>query len=122
MTDKVERNLSRHYLGTLITDTPKALFEGEACLEELRSILDKLDVVNLGDQLHIFPNKSFTLLIALSESHISIHTWPERHTVQLDVFLCNYMNDNSHKCKVIYDEIVAYFKPTETDTTIIERP
>jgi len=94
----------------------------EGCLSAVRDILSEHDVVVLGEVAHEFPNKSFTLLVGLAESHISIHTWPERLTVQLDVFLCNYVNDNTAKCESIYDAIAEYFEPFENNQTIIERP
>lgn len=118
---KVSAKLSKHCLGTLVTKKPDKLFDGEACLRHVQTVLAKNNVVCLGQQLHEFPNNSFTLLIALSESHISIHTWPERLAVQLDVFLCNYMNDNTAKCENIYEGIVKYFEPVETNSTFLDR-
>lgn len=119
---KKEKLLSRHYLGTLVTNKPDILFEGELCLEHVLKVLESLNIKVLGEQLHEFPNKSFTLLVGLAESHVSIHTWPERHTVQLDVFLCNYLNDNTQVCEEVYNRITEYFKPVDKDTIIINRP
>lgn len=31
---------------------------------------------------------AYTGIIALAESHISIHTWPERDFVAIDIFMC----------------------------------
>ncbi|MDR2411800.1 MAG: S-adenosylmethionine decarboxylase [Candidatus Peribacteria bacterium] len=33
--------------------------------------------------------------MCLTESHISIHTWPESKFLTLDVYVCNYNDDNS---------------------------
>lgn len=118
---KVLPILSKHCLGTLVVGNADKLFDGPGCIDALKKILGKNNVICLGEQLHQFPNNSFTLLVALSESHISIHTWPERLTVQLDVFLCNYMNNNTVMCEDIYNSIVEYFETTETNTTILER-
>ncbi len=118
---KIKPNLSKHCMGTLVTKSEDVLFDGKTCLEQLRAIIIDNEVQCLGEQLHQFPNGSYTLLITLAESHISIHTWPERLTVQLDVFLCNYMNDNSEKCENIYNDIVEYFDCQEINTTIVER-
>jgi S-adenosylmethionine decarboxylase len=118
---KIKPNLSKHCLGTIVTKTSDKLFDGAACLEAIQGILEDNKAQTLGEQLYEFPNKSFTLLVALAESHISIHTWPEKLTVQLDVFLCNYMHDNSQKCESIYNDIKEYFDCAEDNTTIIER-
>lgn len=118
---RVAAKLSKHCMGTLIVTDASKLFDGPGCLQHVLKVLDSQDVICLGEQLHEFPNKSFTLLAALSESHISIHTWPERMAVQLDVFLCNYMNDNTQKCEDIYNGIVDYFDAKETNSTFIDR-
>jgi len=43
----------------------------------------------LSSDFHIFtPNNGVSGVIVLSESHISIHTWPERDFAAVDVFMC----------------------------------
>lgn len=37
---------------------------------------------------HFTPNGGVSGVAVLAESHISIHTWPERHYAALDVFMC----------------------------------
>ena len=39
-----------------------------------------------------FDPQGVTVLCLLSESHISIHTWPERGSAALDVFTCGESN------------------------------
>ncbi len=121
ISNKVKPKLSRHCLGTLIVNGSEKLFDGKECLGVTKSIITKNDVIILGEQLHTFPNNSFTIVFALAESHVTIHTWPERMTVQIDVFLCNYTHDNTEKCQNIYDLIIEYFAPSETDSTILNR-
>ena len=118
---KIKPELSSHLIGTIISKNGAKLLDGDSCLEVVRDIINEYEAQCLGESMHVFPNKSFTLLFSMAESHISIHTWPERFTVQLDVFLCNYLNDNSKKCKSIYDDIVEYFEPQEINTTALER-
>lgn len=67
------------------------------------SSLDDLDLVEdtlrksaiaggatiLHSHLHHFqPNGGISGVLVLAESHISIHTWPERGYAALDVFMC----------------------------------
>ena len=43
----------------------------------------------LSSDFHVFtPNNGVSGVIVLSESHISIHTWPERNFAAIDVFMC----------------------------------
>lgn len=114
--------LSKHCLGTLITSPSNpALVDGVGCKDFVESLLHQCGIKSLGELLYVFPNNSFSLLINLAESHITLHTWPERDTVQLDVFLCNYQRDNSGLSENIYKQIVAYFNPLKVKTTIIRR-
>ena len=43
----------------------------------------------LSSDFHVFtPNNGVSGVIVLSESHISIHSWPEADYAALDVFMC----------------------------------
>lgn len=37
---------------------------------------------------HFTPNHGVTGVAVLSESHISVHTWPERNFAAFDIFMC----------------------------------
>jgi S-adenosylmethionine decarboxylase len=41
---------------------------------------------------HFTPNGGVSGVVVLAESHISIHTWPERNFAALDVFMCGVCN------------------------------
>ncbi len=62
-------------------------------VEHIRATLRKCAEVSgatiLHDHLHHFtPNGGVSGVLVLSESHISIHTWPERNFAALDIFMC----------------------------------
>ncbi len=40
------------------------------------------------DLHHFTPNNGISGVVVLAESHMSIHTWPERGYAALDVFVC----------------------------------
>ena len=47
----------------------------------------------LHSHLHHFtPNGGISGVVVLAESHISIHTWPERGYAALDIFMCGDCN------------------------------
>lgn len=52
-----------------------------------------------------------TGLIVVSESHLAIHTWPEKRFVNFDVFFCSYTRDNSEKTRNIFKEFSALYQP-----------
>jgi S-adenosylmethionine decarboxylase len=52
-----------------------------------------------------------TGVLLLAESHLALHTWPELRAVTLDVFVCNFGSDNSHKARWLVDALVQRFEP-----------
>ena len=50
-----------------------------------------------------------TGVVLLAESHVAIHTWPERGAVTLDVYVCNYSADNSAKAHALFDSLTTAF-------------
>lgn len=114
-------NPSVHCVATVITKEQSKLLTPSEYSAFLRGLLEKEEVQCVGEVSKSFNNDSFTTVTALSESHISVHTWPERFSVQLDVFLCNYMNDNTDKCKRIFESIIKYFDPQEVQREYIDR-
>jgi S-adenosylmethionine decarboxylase len=41
---------------------------------------------------HFGPNSGVSGVLVLAESHVSIHTWPERDYAALDIFVCGEFN------------------------------
>ena len=49
--------------------------------------------------------------ILLAESHLAIHTWPERSGVTLDVYVCNFTDDNTGKAEQLFEALMLAFRP-----------
>lgn len=103
-------NKGLHILLTLETESESLLIDSAGFLEYAKAILETKDVEIVGITDHVFENLSFTSAICLKESHMCIHTWPEFKQLTFDVFLCNYLQDNTGKVELIADEICEYFK------------
>ena len=43
---------------------------------------------------HFTPNGGVSGVVVLAESHISIHTWPERDFAAIDIFMCGACDPN----------------------------
>jgi S-adenosylmethionine decarboxylase len=55
----------------------------------LRRCVEVADATLLHIHLHRFePNGGISGVAVLAESHISIHSWPERQYAALDIFMC----------------------------------
>jgi S-adenosylmethionine decarboxylase len=42
----------------------------------------------LGEEFCVFPNGAVTGVLVLAQSHLSIHTWPERSLANVDLLSC----------------------------------
>jgi spermidine synthase len=51
--------------------------------------------------------------VVLAESHLAIHTWPELESVTLDVYVCNYTQDNTAKARQVVQDLKELFAPEE---------
>ncbi|WP_316798046.1 S-adenosylmethionine decarboxylase [Pedobacter frigidisoli] len=75
----------------------------------------------VGEVYYDFPNGGFTAVICLTESHLSIHTWPEFKLATFDIFLSNYQKDNTEKVRSIYKDVLIYFAGVEIRKTEVVR-
>jgi S-adenosylmethionine decarboxylase len=99
-----------HILLTLETRSEDLLLDSNGFLKYVEKILISKDVEIVGVTNHIFENQSFTSAVCLKESHLCVHTWPEFGQLTFDVFLCNYLQDNTEKVEQIAEEVIQYFK------------
>lgn len=98
-----------HKLVTLHVDEINKLTDSQGFVDITNFILNKYELEKVGVVVHDFENNSFTISFCLKESHICIHTWPEYNQLTLDVYLCNYLQDNSQKVRDVMADYIAYF-------------
>ncbi len=59
----------------------------------LRAAATRAKATILHSHFHHFsPNGGVSGVVVLAESHISIHTWPERKFAAIDIFMCGSCN------------------------------
>ncbi len=80
----------------------------------------------VGEKFHPFTQEDgsaagITGALLLAESHVAIHTWPERAAVTLDVYVCNFNQDNGAKARQIVDALIAVFKPGSVSRQELQR-
>jgi len=80
----------------------------------------------VGELFHTFPGNDgqkggVTGVVLLAESHLAVHTWPELNAVTLDVYVCNFGADNTHKAHALIDTLLAAFQPAQVERHALER-
>ncbi|WP_254244088.1 S-adenosylmethionine decarboxylase family protein [Hymenobacter sp. BRD128] len=79
-----------------------------------RHLIARLGLTSVGEVYHTFAGSGgFTAVLALTESHLSIHTWPEHGLATFDVFLSNFRQDNHATVRRVYQETLAFFAGEE---------
>ncbi|WP_374357408.1 adenosylmethionine decarboxylase [Chitinimonas sp.] len=80
----------------------------------------------VAEQWHRFPASAqgaggITGVLLLAESHLAIHTWPERAAVTLDVYVCNFGRDNSQAAEALLAGLLAEFAPESQHIQRLQR-
>lgn len=111
-----------------VTSTDIHLYMSECCCDErllkdggyaTRTLVEAVKNANLTvvdtcykEFEHDGRVAGITVAILLLESHLVIHSWPERkNTVIADISVCNYTQDNSTKAKDLHHRLLDIFAP-----------
>ena len=100
---------------------PQLLLDGERFRAICLQMVEASGLTTMDATFHQFEGSGFTGTVVLAESHLAIHTWPERQGLTLDIYVCNYSADNSAKATKLFDLLVGYFQPTEIARHQIDR-
>ena len=90
-------------------------------LKEMSRTICKLNRFEILQECqHVFTPIGCTFLFLLSESHLSVHTFPEKNYVAFDLYTCREYPDN-----YIYNNIFSYlehqFKAKDSTMKILDR-
>ncbi len=87
---------------------------------ELRGLFDRvaeaIGATVLNKFSYKFTPQGVTVLFCLAESHLSLHSFPERGCVAIDCYTCGSMNT-----QLAADMFVEYFNPVEVSMQEIKR-
>ena len=96
-----------------------------------RELLDDLDYIKdamtraaeevgahiVGESFHRFHPQGVTGILAIAESHICIHTWPEHGYAAADIFTCGTSFEPRKAAQVLIDRVES----KEPSVTELER-
>lgn len=113
--------LGLHILLTLQTENASKLLEVEQFILFTEKMLQKYQLEKVGVTQYVFDNQSYTVAFCLMESHICVHTWPENKNLALDIYLCNYSQDNTLKVRHLAQDYTAFFEAIIIKKTEVNR-
>ncbi|WP_243727151.1 adenosylmethionine decarboxylase [Actinocrispum wychmicini] len=112
--DEVGEFAGRHVLAEFSGVSPKLLNDAAFLCESLERALDKAGATVCDMTFKQFEPQGVTVLALLSESHASIHSYPERGSVFVDVFTCGRRADPELAVQLLRDMLGASVAITNT--------
>jgi S-adenosylmethionine decarboxylase len=87
-------SMGRHLLLEVYDVEFDLLNDGIALQSVMESGIKRAKMTILNTFQHCFYPQGVTIVIALAESHVSCHTWPEEGAIAIDVYTCGNGNPN----------------------------
>ncbi len=98
----------------------------DALREKCVALVHDCGLTAVSELFHAFPGLAgesggITGTVLLAESHLALHTWPEKQALTLDVYVCNFSTDNSAKATQLIESLVKLFDPIEANRQSLMR-
>lgn len=107
----------KHFFASYLECDRKALSDVEAVLASMEEAVIASGATLLSSAHYIFPPHGLTAVYLLSESHASIHTYPEAGACFVDLFTCG-----DHASSEKFDSLLRKFlKPKKVDAHLFIR-
>ena len=115
--DESYQFIGKHFVASYKECDQKALTDLPKLKEALTKAAEKSGAHILDSVDYIFEPDGLTMVILLSESHASIHTYPEYGACFVDLFTCGHTCSSDAFDKVLRE----YLQPKKVDYSKIER-
>jgi S-adenosylmethionine decarboxylase proenzyme len=96
---------------------PAALNDLPFVRQTLIEAAERVGATIIGHSFHQFSPQGVTGVVAIAESHLCIHTWPEHGYAAVDVFTCG---DSFHP-EIAADYIVARLRAADPTVISLKR-
>jgi len=107
-----------HYIVDIDGIRNELITNNDKLIELCDASLEIGEVTILNKMIHHFEPHGLTLLYLLSESHFSVHTWPEHNKIRIDFFSCD---SNEHRCNCVISHLKNEFIGAEFNSKMLKR-
>jgi S-adenosylmethionine decarboxylase len=114
-------NPGTHLIATLKTENRQLLVQYAEFSGLVNELINIYELQKLGEVYHNFSPSGFTGVVCLSESHLSIHTWPEHGIINIDIYLSNYLRTNDGTVQNLYEAFRQHFDAKVEKEEILKR-
>jgi len=95
------RGLGRHLVIDLYQVSPSVLKDSEFLLKLLERAASESGATIIKSFAHRFSLQGVSCVVVIGESHVTIHTWPEKNYAALDFFSCSSLIDLDKAIRII---------------------
>jgi len=107
----------KHFLASYLGCDQRAIGDLQSLLQTMENAVKASGATILSATPHVFPPNGLTVVYLLSESHASIHTYPEFGACFVDLFTCG-----DHCSPERFDQILrGYLRPSEVNARLFLR-
>jgi len=89
----MEKSLGRHLIAEFYDCDPQAIDDVEYVEEKMKNAAIIAGATIVGSSFHRFLPYGVSGVVVISESHFTIHTWPEYGYAAIDLFTCGEDTD-----------------------------
>jgi len=82
------KTIGRHLIAEFYECDPNVLNDVDRVRTFMLTAARKVGATIVGEAFHHFSPQGVSGSVVISESHLSIHTWPEKGYVAVDIFTC----------------------------------
>jgi len=108
--------MGNHLLLEVYNVDHNLLNDGNSLVEVMKRGIERAQMTILNVFKHEFEPQGVTIVIALSESHVSCHTWPEEGSIAIDVYTCG-----AGRPKLVALELLKYLNSDNYKLRYLER-
>ena len=110
-------SVGKHLLGNLYGCSAELLERVDIVKHIMYATVKKAGFKPVGDVFHQYEPFGVTGVILISNSHFSIHTWPEHNFLAVDIFSCSKDTD----VEAGFEILCELFEPERVEKQVIDR-
>lgn len=115
--DEIHEFRGKHMVADYLECDIDALSDESRLMQVMLEAVQRCGAQILNHSFFVFPGHGMTMTILLSESHASIHTYPEHGKCFVDLFTCG---DKCHH-EIFDDCLKTYLKPKRVAEMVLVR-
>lgn len=107
----------QHFIASYTGCETSALYDVPSLIQAMEYAVNQSGATILSSSFYVFPGDGVTMVFLLSESHASIHTYPECGSCFVDLFTCG----TNCSYEEFHAPLASYLNPSHVNQKILIR-